>query len=113
MSTVTDSLTLALGLIARADAQLLAIVGLSLRVSVTACAIGALGGLAFWVLGVGGALLWAVLMAFLSLWTGAFWGKPMWGTWWVWDARLTSMFVLMLLYIGYMAIWAAIVSSRR
>ena len=29
-------------------------------------------------------------MAFLSLWTGALWGKPMWGTWWVWDARLTS-----------------------
>jgi len=46
MNTVTDSLTLALGLIARADAQLLAIVGLSLRVSVTACAIGALCGLA-------------------------------------------------------------------
>jgi heme exporter protein C len=38
----------------------------------------------------------------LSLATGALWGKPMWGAWWVWDARLTSMFILMLLYIGYM-----------
>ena len=45
---------------------------------------------------------------FLALFTGALWGKPMWGTWWVWDARLTSMFVLFLLYIGYMAVWQAI-----
>jgi heme exporter protein C len=37
----------------------------------------------------------------------------MWGAWWVWDARLTSMFVLMLLYIGYMAIWAAIEEPHR
>jgi heme exporter protein C len=44
---------------------------------------------------------------FLALVTGSIWGKPMWGTWWVWDARLTSMFVLMLLYLGYMAIWHA------
>jgi heme exporter protein C len=45
---------------------------------------------------------------FLALATGALWGKPMWGTWWVWDARITSMFVLLLLYLGYMAIWQAI-----
>jgi heme exporter protein C len=44
---------------------------------------------------------------FLALVTGSLWGKPMWGAWWVWDARLTSMFVLMLLYLGYLAIWAA------
>lgn len=49
----------------------------------------------------------------LCLATGAIWGKPMWGAWWVWDARLTSMFVLMLLYIGYMAIWAAIEEPHR
>ncbi|HEY5597510.1 MAG TPA: cytochrome c biogenesis protein CcsA, partial [Kiloniellales bacterium] len=42
---------------------------------------------------------------FLALATGSLWGKPMWGAWWVWDARLTSMFVLLLLYLGYMAIW--------
>jgi heme exporter protein C len=42
---------------------------------------------------------------FLALATGSLWGKPMWGTWWVWDARLTSMFVLMLLYLGYIAVW--------
>ncbi len=44
------------------------------------------------------------LMAFLSLWTGALWGKPMWGAWWVWDARLTSELILLFLYIGYMAL---------
>ena len=49
------------------------------------------------------------LMAFLSLWTGALWGKPMWGAWWVWDARLTSELILLFLYIGYMALTA----SRR
>lgn len=40
--------------------------------------------------------------AFISLATGSIWGKPMWGTWWVWDARLTSMLVLFLMYLGYM-----------
>jgi heme exporter protein C len=50
---------------------------------------------------------------FLSLATGSLWGKPMWGTWWVWDARLTSMFVLMLLYLGYMAIWQSIEEPTR
>jgi heme exporter protein B len=48
------------------------------------------------------------LMAFISLWTGALWGKPMWGAWWVWDARLTSELILLFLYIGYMALTAAI-----
>lgn len=41
------------------------------------------------------------IMCCISLLTGAIWGKPMWGTWWVWDARLTSMFVLLLMYLGY------------
>jgi heme exporter protein C len=50
---------------------------------------------------------------FLSLVTGSIWGKPMWGTWWVWDARLTSMFVLMLLYLGYMAVWRAFDDPHR
>jgi heme exporter protein C len=53
------------------------------------------------------------LMAFLSLWTGAFWGKPMWGTWWVWDARLTSELVLFFLYLGFIALQAAIDDPRR
>ena len=53
------------------------------------------------------------LMAFLSLWTGALWGKPMWGTWWVWDARLTSELILLFLYLGYMALRAAIDDPRR
>jgi heme exporter protein C len=44
----------------------------------------------------------------LALVTGSLWGRPMWGTWWVWDARLTSVLVLFLLYLGYMALDAAI-----
>ena len=53
------------------------------------------------------------LMTFLSLWTGALWGKPMWGTWWVWDARLTSELILLFLYIGFIALTAAIDDPRR
>ena len=44
---------------------------------------------------------------FLALATGSLWGKPMWGTWWVWDARLTSELVLLFLYLGYMALHEA------
>jgi heme exporter protein C len=53
------------------------------------------------------------LFAFLSLWTGALWGRPTWGTYWVWDARLTSELVLFFLYLGYMALNAAIDDPRR
>jgi heme exporter protein C len=53
------------------------------------------------------------LFAFLSLWTGALWGKPMWGTWWVWDARLTSELILLFLYIGFIALQASIDDPRR
>lgn len=53
------------------------------------------------------------LFAFLSLWTGAFWGKPMWGAWWVWDARLTSALILFFLYLGFMALQASIDDPRR
>ncbi len=53
------------------------------------------------------------LMTFLALWTGALWGKPTWGTWWVWDARLTSEFILLLLYLGYIALTEAIDDFRR
>ena len=53
------------------------------------------------------------LMTFLALWTGALWGKPTWGTWWVWDARLTSELVLLFLYIGFMALHSAIDDTRR
>ena len=53
------------------------------------------------------------LMTFLALFTGALWGKPTWGTWWVWDARLTSELVLLFLYIGFMALHGAIDDRRR
>jgi heme exporter protein C len=49
----------------------------------------------------------------LALITGSIWGRPMWGTWWEWDARLTSMFVLFLLYLGYIAVWQAIEEPAR
>jgi heme exporter protein C len=50
---------------------------------------------------------------FLALATGAIWGKPMWGTWWAWDARLTSELVLLFLYFGVMALQASIDDPRR
>ncbi|MBV7519872.1 heme ABC transporter permease [Ensifer sp. ENS12] len=50
---------------------------------------------------------------FLALVTGSLWGKPMWGTWWVWDARLTSVFVLFLMYLGLMALNRAIDDPAR
>ncbi len=53
------------------------------------------------------------LMTFLALWTGALWGKPTWGTWWVWDARLTSELVLLFLYLGFIALRGAIDDPRR
>jgi heme exporter protein C len=46
-------------------------------------------------------------MAVIALATGAIWGKPTWGSWWVWDARLTSMLILLFLYFGVMALYAA------
>ena len=53
------------------------------------------------------------LFTFIALWTGALWGKPTWGTYWVWDARLTSELILLFLYLGYMALQAAIDDTRR
>lgn len=53
------------------------------------------------------------IFAFLALWTGSFWGKPMWGAWWVWDARLTSELILFFLYLGIMALRSSIDEPRR
>jgi heme exporter protein C len=53
------------------------------------------------------------MFAFLALWSGAFWGKPTWGTWWVWDARITSELILLFLYLGYIALVEAIDDVRR
>lgn len=47
------------------------------------------------------------VMTFIALFTGAAWGKPMWGTWWIWDARLTSELILLFLYLGVMALYSA------
>jgi len=53
------------------------------------------------------------LFTFIALWTGSLWGRPTWGTYWVWDARLTSELVLLFLYLGFMALQAAIDDPRR
>jgi heme exporter protein C len=53
------------------------------------------------------------LMAALALWTGAFWGRPTWGTYWAWDARMTSTLILLFLYLGVIALRAAIEDPRR
>jgi len=63
---------------------------------------------------------WAILaiapigavLTFISLFTGAVWGKPMWGTWWEWDARLTAQLILFFLYLGVMALYAAFEDER-
>ncbi len=56
--------------------------------------------------------LGAMLTA-LTLIIGSLWGRPMWGTWWVWDARLTSVLILLLLYLGYIALRAAIEDEQK
>lgn len=53
------------------------------------------------------------MFTFVALWTGALWGKPTWGTWWVWDARLTSELILLFLYLGYIALVESIDDVRR
>ncbi len=53
------------------------------------------------------------MFTFIALWTGALWGKPTWGTYWVWDARLTSELILLFLYIGFIALQASIDDPRR
>ena len=53
------------------------------------------------------------LMTFLALWTGSLWGRPTWGAYWVWDARLTSELILLFLYLGFIALHAAIDDRRR
>ncbi|MDX1525824.1 MULTISPECIES: heme ABC transporter permease [Idiomarinaceae] len=52
------------------------------------------------------------VLTFIALFTGAVWGKPMWGTWWEWDARLTSQLILLFLYIGVLALYYAFTDAR-
>lgn len=53
------------------------------------------------------------MFTFVALWSGAFWGKTSWGTWWDWDPRMTSELILLFIYVGYMALQAAIDDTRR
>jgi heme exporter protein C len=52
------------------------------------------------------------VLTFLALFTGSVWGKPTWGTWWIWDARLTSMLILLFLYFGVIALGSAISDAK-
>ena len=49
----------------------------------------------------------------IALVTGAVWGQPMWGTWWVWDARLTAVLIMFFFYLGYIALWAAVEEPEK
>ncbi len=53
------------------------------------------------------------LFTVIALWTGSFWGRPAWGTYWAWDARMTSELILLFLYLGYLALRQAIDDPRR
>lgn len=53
------------------------------------------------------------IFTFIALWTGAFWGRPSWGTYWDWDPRLTSELILFFIYVGYLALHSAIDDARR
>ncbi|HEX7249474.1 MAG TPA: heme ABC transporter permease CcmC [Burkholderiales bacterium] len=53
------------------------------------------------------------LFTFIALWTGALWGRSTWGTYWAWDARMTSELILLFLYFGFMALQASIEDPRR
>ena len=53
------------------------------------------------------------LMTFIALWTGSLWGKPTWGTYWVWDARLTSELILLFLYLGFLSLHASVEDTRK
>ena len=53
------------------------------------------------------------MFTFVALWTGSFWGRPTWGTYWVWDARITSELVLLFLYLGFIALANAFEDPRR
>ncbi len=52
-------------------------------------------------------------LTLIALATGAIWGQPMWGTWWVWDPRLTSFLILFIFYLGYMALWEAVEDPEK
>jgi heme exporter protein C len=65
------------------------------------------------VVGARAAAPFGALFTALGLITGALWGKPMWGTYWAWDARLTSFLLLFFLYLGYMALWNAIEDETK
>ncbi|MEM8788092.1 MAG: heme ABC transporter permease [Pseudomonadota bacterium] len=52
-------------------------------------------------------------LTLVAMVTGAFWGQPTWGTWWVWDPRLTSFFILLIFYLGYIALWEAVEDPEK
>jgi len=76
-----------------------AMITLIWRVKITAICMSCSGPIGAW-------------FTLLALITGSIWGKPMWGTWWIWDARLTSVLILLFIYLGFIALQSAIENSR-
>ncbi len=77
-----------------------------------AAAIGLIFRIKLFDMFVSGSLLLGTWFTFLALVTGCIWAEPMWGTWWVWDARLTSELILLFLYLGVIALRSAIPERR-
>lgn len=77
-----------------------------------AAAIGLIFRIKLFEMFVSGSLLLGAWFTFLALVTGCIWAEPMWGTWWVWDARLTSELILLFLYLGVIALRSAIPEHR-
>jgi heme exporter protein C len=88
---------------------------MSMFVYVVMASAGAIG--LIWKIKMADVIAWAsaplgASFTFLALATGSLWGKPMWGAWWVWDARLTSELILLFLYLGFIALGSAIEDKR-
>ncbi|MCD8340359.1 MAG: heme ABC transporter permease CcmC [Burkholderiales bacterium] len=77
------------------------------------CALGLITNNQTWAMIAAALAPTGALMAFLALWTGSLWGRPTWGTYWVWDARLTSALILFFFYLGFLALQNAIPDWRR
>jgi heme exporter protein C len=77
------------------------------------CAAGLVTGNRLWPMVASSLAPTGALMAFLALWSGSLWGRPTWGAYWVWDARLTSALILFFFYLGFIALENAIADWRR
>ncbi len=97
----------------RGTKKLLHYLILALRVMAIFCSLGLITENRLWPMVAASLAPTGCLMAFLALWTGSLWGRPTWGAYWVWDARLTSALILFFFYLGYIALQNANPDWRR